>query len=105
MLVTGDLNEEVRRLAAAAPDGATLVVFHSAVLAYLREDERAQFVAEVQSLDAVWLSNEASGVLADVRSKLPVGIDSRGDFIVARDGDPVALAGGHGQFYLPLREG
>ena len=35
LLVAGDLNAEVANLAAQAPDDATLVVFHSAVLAYL----------------------------------------------------------------------
>jgi len=104
LLIAGDLNEEVRGLAAVAPRDTTLVIFHSAVLAYLSADERAHFVTEVQRIDAIWLSNEGSAVLPETRSRLPVGVDPRGDFILARDGYPVALAGGHGQFYRSLRK-
>lgn len=43
-IVRGDLNEALPALAASAPADATLVVFHTAVLAYLVEAERKRFV-------------------------------------------------------------
>lgn len=81
-LVRGDLNETVAGLAADAPDDATLVIFHSAVLAYLRPDEREWFATTVGTLDAHWLANE--------------GTDD-GSFLVTLDGTPVARAAAHGQ--------
>ena len=40
----GDLLEALPALVAEVPDDATLVVFHSAVLAYLAPEDRARFV-------------------------------------------------------------
>ncbi|TDK27990.1 DUF2332 family protein [Arthrobacter crusticola] len=51
LLVAGDLNEELGRLARQAPPKATFVIFHSAVLAYLPPSERQQFVDQVSALD------------------------------------------------------
>jgi hypothetical protein len=78
-----------------APD-ATLVIFHSVVLSYLTPAACAAFVERVGSVDAVWLSAEATGVLPDVTARLPHGTESVGRLILARDGQPVALAGPHG---------
>lgn len=57
-LVAGDLNEELTALAGTAPRDATLVVFHSAVLAYLDTASRAAFVDTVRGLDARWIASE-----------------------------------------------
>ncbi|MGC0143995.1 DUF2332 domain-containing protein [Pseudactinotalea sp. Z1732] len=65
-LVAGDLGEALPSLAAQAPSEATLVVFHSAVLAYLDTDARAQFVDTVGGLPGHWISNEGASVLAPV---------------------------------------
>lgn len=43
LLVSGNLLEALPELAAKAPEGATLVVFHSAVAAYLSVEERGRF--------------------------------------------------------------
>ena len=102
VLAAGDLNQELERFAGQAPRNATLVIFHSAVLAYLSEEERDAFVRQVKSLDAVRLSNESAGVLPEVRAQLPADIDARGSFILSRDGKPTALAGAHGQWYRSL---
>ena len=59
----GDLLEDLARVAAQAPVGATLVVYHSAVLAYVELPKRRAFADAVRDLGAVWLSNEGSGVL------------------------------------------
>ncbi len=59
-LVRGDLTGTVAAVAAEAPSGATLVVFHSAVLAYLPADARRAFADTVTGLPAHWISNEGS---------------------------------------------
>ena len=96
-LVRGDLLHDLPLLAREAPDGATLVVFHSAVLAYLGSaEQRAQFVHAVQGLDATWVSNEHPLVFPDIAHQL----DSKPPddrFLLAVDGHPVALTGPHGQ--------
>lgn len=93
----GDLLELLESTAAQAPADATLVVFHSAVLAYLTAEARGDFVRRVHELDAVWLSNEGQLVLPKIAAQLPGDADVRGRFILARNGEPVALAGPHGQ--------
>ena len=57
-VVEGDLRRDLPALAASAPPGATLVVFHSGVLAYLGDADRVAFAATVRSLGAAWISNE-----------------------------------------------
>src|SRR5690242_11959122 len=64
----GDLLTDVPALAQQAPREATLVIFHSAVLAYVAPARREEFGRTVRSLDAVWISNEAPGVVAGAAS-------------------------------------
>jgi hypothetical protein len=78
-IIQGDLNQEVAALAAEAPAGATLVIFHSAVLAYLDERARERFRTTVLGLDARWVANEGAGM-----------------FLVSVDDAPVAHAAPHG---------
>ena len=78
------------------PAHATLVVFHSAVLPYVEPGRRREFVAAVGRLDAVWLSNEAPGVLGDLVDEPapPPGTDA---FVLVRDGrSALAFTDGHG---------
>ena len=105
MLVAGDLNEQLVALAGRAPSDATLVVFHSAVMAYLDAGGREQFRATIAELTAGrgchWLSNEGHTVIlqADGSSVVPE-MDAerlRGRFLVTHNGQPVAIAGPHGQ--------
>jgi hypothetical protein len=50
-VVRGDLRSDLARLAAEAPQTATLVIFHTAVLAYVRSlVDRGQFARSVKSL-------------------------------------------------------
>ena len=81
------------------PAGATLVVFHSAVLAYLSDDERARFAATVRDLPGHWVSNEGPRVLPDlVRADVPAGSAvGPAPFVLALDGEQVAWAEGHGR--------
>ena len=97
-LVAGDLNEDLRALAAKAPDDATLVVFHSAVLTYVSPEERERFVAQVAELPGHWIANEGPGVLPDTAAGVAQGRhDTRNRFLTSLDGRPVAWSGPHGQ--------
>jgi hypothetical protein len=99
-VVEGDLLSDLPALAAEAPDDATLVVFHTAVLAYVAKDLRESFAATVRDLGAVWLSNEAAGVLSWVDVPDP----PRDAFTLVRDGtQPLGFTEGHGRWvrWLP----
>ena len=91
-LVAGDLLRDLPALAAAAPPDATLVVFHSAVLAYVDSAGRRAFAAMMAELPGYWVSNEAPGVVDGT------AVDTRGAsrFVLARDRVPLALTGPHG---------
>ncbi|MEV7186219.1 DUF2332 domain-containing protein [Kitasatospora sp. NPDC093102] len=98
LLVRGDLNATVRELVAQAPAGATPVVFHSAVLAYLPPEGREEFAATMRELPGHWISNEAVSVLAAVARRLPRPAPAgSGLFTLALDERPVAFTGPHGQ--------
>ena len=98
-LVRGDLVLELTALLDEVPEGATPVVFHSAVLAYLPEEDRRQFADLVQTLPGHWVSNEGPAVVPGVE---PRGTASAGDFLLAVDGAQVAWAQGHGRALLWL---
>jgi hypothetical protein len=100
----GDLLTDLPALAAQAPAEATLVVYHSAVLAYVTPEDRRQFAATVRELGAIWLSNEAPGVVPG----LPVPAHDGVPFVLGRDGQtPIALTEGHGAWihWLPAEPG
>jgi hypothetical protein len=101
-LVAADLNEALPELAATAPADAHLVVFHSAVLVYLSEEERSRFRGTVEGLDCTWVSNEGAGVFPDIAARLPEGTGAEGRFVLAVDGVPTALTSPHGRFYESL---
>src|SRR5699024_283173 len=91
-LVAADLNQGLADLAAQAPADATLVVFHTAVLAYLGPAERERFVRTVTGLPGHWISNEGPTVLP---LEVPTAVDER-RFLLAVDGIPRALTDPHG---------
>ncbi len=90
-----DLRNGIDELAGQAPPDATLVVFHTAVLADLDTlEERERFGEHVQSLGARWISNEGYDVLRRKRSadkSWPAGA-----FLLSLDREPVARTGPHG---------
>ena len=89
----GDLLTDLPALAARAPAGATLVVYHSAALAYVAPGQRQRFADTVRGVADVWLSNEGPGVVPG----LAVPDCEDDPFVLARDGrTPLALADGHG---------
>jgi hypothetical protein len=96
----GDLLTDLPALAARAPADATLVVYHSAVMAYVAPADRQRFADLVRGLGAVWLSNEGPGVVPGV----PVPAYQGAPFVLARDGrTALAITDGHGQWlqWLP----
>lgn len=95
-IIAGDLNEKLRGLAATVPDGATLVVFHTAVLAYLDEAGRARFADLVAELPGHWLSVEARSIMPGIHVRDDVENDST-DFVLALDGVQLAWAQPHGR--------
>jgi hypothetical protein len=99
MVKAGDILEMTAPLAAGAPSGATLVVFHSAVLPYLLPNDRRRFVELVSELPSVWISFEGRGALPSVDAKLPrdCRVDD-GSFVLALNGEPVATANPHGRW-------
>ena len=100
-LVRGDLIDEIPRLVARAPAGSRIVVFHSAVLVYLDPDRRRLFADLMASLpDVTWIGNEGAGVFPAITERVQADIGGR--FVLAVDGDPVALTGPHGQSYEAL---
>ena len=98
-LVRGDLLEELPALMAQAPEDATLIVFHSAVIAYLEAADRDRFASMMAALVAEgrchWVSNEGPRVLPHL---VPEGVAVPfGRFVLAVDGRAVALTHGHGK--------
>jgi hypothetical protein len=90
-VVAGDLTtDDLDALAAEAPKDATLVIFHTAVLFYVPAAKRAPFRERVKRLGATWLACEGADVLG-----LPTERPTH--MALARDGERVAWADGHGR--------
>ncbi len=98
LLVRGDLVDDLPALAARAPAGATLVVFHTAVLYLVPEPRRAAFAELVTGLPGHWVANEAPAVLP-YPGLPPV---PPGHNVLALDGVPLALTRAHGQAMTAL---
>ena len=92
----------MRAVAATAPSNATLVISHSAVLAYVPREVRDQFTRLVTDLGAVWISNEAPQVLPNITAKLAQK-PPENRFLLSVNGEPVAVTGPHGQSIEWLR--
>jgi hypothetical protein len=95
-IVAGDLLEELPGLVAEAAAYGTVVVFHSAVAAYLSPPDRSRMAALMSGLVADgachWVSNESPGVFPRASSPAPPAL-----FRLDVDGVPVGFTGGHGQ--------
>jgi hypothetical protein len=93
----GDLLADLPAIAALAPTDMQLVVCHTAVLGYVpRQSDRDAFAKTVGETKAVWISNEVPGAFPTLTRTAPPP-PSRGDFLLAVDGKPVAWTGPHGQ--------
>ncbi len=88
-----DLLTDLPTLAAQAPAGATLVVYHTSVLSYVAPGERGRFFPAGAGLRAVWLSNEAPGVVPGIAS----AAREQSTALLVRDGrTPLAHTDPHG---------
>jgi len=93
-MLAGHLLDRLPEAVESAPPGATVVVFHTAVLPYLPDAERARFAAMVRELPVRWIAQEGPGVLPDVDALAPG--EARGRFLLSLDGRPVAWTAPHG---------
>ncbi|GAA2714285.1 DUF2332 domain-containing protein [Micromonospora olivasterospora] len=95
LLVRGDLVDDLAALAARAPAGATLVVFHTSVLYLVPAPRRRAFASVVRDLPGHWIANEAPEVLP--YEGLPEQPGEALHNVLALDGRPLAWTRGHGQ--------
>jgi hypothetical protein len=93
-IVKGDLRQGLGDLAAQAPFGATLVIFHSAVLNYVGDpSERSEFAAAVVATGAEWLAQEDPDIFATHNQRSwPAG----SFFLLTHNGRLLARAESHG---------
>jgi hypothetical protein len=93
--VRGDLTTDLPELAAQAPRGATLVVFHTSAVAYVADEQaRRSFVDQVSALPGHWISSEPAETFDFTAAHA-------GDWVrpvVCLDGTPVALTTPHGDW-------
>jgi len=95
-ILRGDLTRDLPLLVREAPRDATLVVFHTAVLAYVPDQaQRDAFAAQAMSLCDYWISNEAPNVFPDIAAKIDGALQPP-LFMLAVNGNPVAAAHPHG---------
>ena len=93
----GDLCTDLPALAALAPQGMQLVIYHSAVLGYVGSQRaRDAFAETVGQIGAVWISNEAPSVFPQFAGSAPPP-PGPGHFLLAINGTPVAWTHAHGQ--------
>lgn len=100
----GDLVTDLPPLAAQAPAGIHLVIFHTSVLYQVAADERERFTAVVRGLNATWLCSEAPGVLPGTGGPDSDEPGSDGLLsVVCRDGRVTGYADSHGAWvrWLP----
>lgn len=96
LVVAGDLNDGLADLIAQAPRGATVVVFHTAVLNYVAEQAaRDRFADSMIASEAIWVSNESPRVFPQFAEKAKVLHEDM--FLLTVDGKPSAWTGPHGQ--------
>ncbi|MEU4427150.1 DUF2332 family protein, partial [Actinoplanes sp. NPDC024001] len=94
LLLRGDLVDDLPALAARAPAGATLVVFHTSVLYQVPVARRRAFTNLVRDLPAHWIAVENPAVLP--YDDLPHPPDETLHNVLALDGKPLAWARAHG---------
>jgi hypothetical protein len=94
LLVRGDLADDLPALAAQAPPGATLVVFHTSVLYQVPPARQRLFTEVVRELPGHWVANDTADV---VRGELPDPPDGAAYNVLALDGTPLAWTRSHGQ--------
>lgn len=96
-VLAGDLRVDVPALIRDVPPGATLVVFHTAVLAYLPEPaEREAFARTVEELDAQWIANERPRYIPGLPDDAAIRSPNPTDFLLCLNQRPTAWTDPHG---------
>jgi hypothetical protein len=95
-LVQGSLlGDDLARLCREAPRDATLVIFHTAVLAYVADLAlRETFAARAMSQCPYWVANESPRVFPAIAAR--TGSGPAGRFLLSVNGSPVAWTDPHG---------
>jgi Uncharacterized protein conserved in bacteria (DUF2332) len=93
-LLAGDLVDRLPDALALVPDGATPVVMHTALLAYVGAARRAEFVARVRGLPGRWVAQEGAGMVPGTGEPFPGGWGPY--FVLSFDGRPLAHTAPHG---------
>jgi hypothetical protein len=96
-ITQGDLlGDELATLCGEAPKDATLVIFHTAVLAYITSRaDREAFTERAMSLCQFWIANETPRAFPDIARRTGASRRS-GDFLLSVNGSPVAWTDPHG---------
>jgi hypothetical protein len=93
----GDLLADLPTLLDQAPADATVVVLHTATLAYVPPQVRQSFVALLRERGVHRVGAEGVGVLPDISRRIPESLLSDREFIVSLDDEPMAFAHPHGR--------
>ncbi len=100
-IVAGDLFDELAAQVERASRHGTVVVFHSAVIAYLEDADRERFHDLMAGLVADgachWVSNEGRRVLQRVTATEQPTSERANHFVLGVDGQAVAWTHGHGR--------
>lgn len=107
-LTTGNLLDLLPQQVEQVAEHGVVVVFHSAVIAYLGTEDRATFAALMSDLVAAgrcrWVSNEDPQVLPEVTRTAPALDDGTSPtFVLGIDGRAVARTHQHGASLRWLR--
>lgn len=95
-IVQGDLlGDSLAQLCAEAPKDATLVIFHTAVLAYVPNLAERQAFGKRAMQHGAWISNEKPGVFPDIARRAQVR-GPAGHFLMSLNSAPVAWTDPHG---------
>jgi hypothetical protein len=99
-IVKGDLRYDLPALAAEAPRGVPLVVFHTAVLAYVKAaEDRLAFAETLRELNAIWICNESPGLFPEMLESVPKPSPCKtpNKMLMALNNRPIAWADPHGK--------
>jgi hypothetical protein len=108
-VLAGDLLTELPGVVDQARAAGRVVVFHSAVIAYLESADRERFQRMMTGLvgdgRCHWVSNEGANVLPGVTATGPPIPDGHASFVLGVDGKTVAWTHGHGRSMTWLASG
>src|SRR4051812_2426986 len=82
-MLRGHLLDRLPEAVEQAPAGATVVVFHTAVLPYVPGAERDAFTELVRGLPVRWIAQEGPGALPGVDAELPDVEQGNGRFVLS----------------------